>query len=191
MAILDITTYKEYQGISSDKNDTKITKTINSVNDFIPSYCNRTFIDYYSTSKVEYFDATYDSYYPDEFPIIAVSSVKYSSLEDGNFDQTLTEYTDYVIDYKNSRIMSVGDQFLYPDIWLNSGEVTYTGGMEEYPADIIQAAVMLTEYFFDEAYNPRKSLAGASIDHVIQPDMTARLPAHIRRVLEHHRAWNP
>ena len=48
-------------------------------------------------------------------------------------------------------------------------------------------AVLLTDYFKDEEYIPRKSLAGASLDNVIQPDMTARLPAHIRRGLEYYR----
>ena len=70
MALLDINTYKEYQGINSDKNDTKIIKTISSVNDFIISYCNRSFVDYTSTDKTEYFDATQSEYYPVEFPSI-------------------------------------------------------------------------------------------------------------------------
>jgi hypothetical protein len=190
MELLDLNTYKEYQGITSEKNDTKIIKTINSVNAFIPSYCNRTFVDYYSTPKVEYFDGTQSEYYPKEFPIIAVSSLKYSTDEDGNYDTALTQYTDYVIDTQHSRIMSVGSQFIYPTVWVNSLELTYTAGYEEYPLDIIQAAVLLVEYYIEEGYNPRKSLAGASIDHVIQPDLTARLPQHVRRILEHHRAWD-
>jgi hypothetical protein len=190
MEILDINTYKEYQGISSDKNDTKIIKTINSVNAFIPSYCNRSFVDYYTTPKVEYFDATEKEYYPLEFPIINVASIKYSSALDGVYDSTLSEYTDYVIDYTNSRIVAVGSQFINSAVPINSGELTYTAGYSEYPLDILQAAVLLTEYYMEEAYTPRKSLAGASSDSVIQPDLTARLPQHIRRILEHHRAWN-
>lgn len=192
MAILDINTYKEYQGISSDQNDTKIIKTIHSVNDFIVSYCNRSFVDYYSTDKVEYFDSYVSEYYPEEFPLVSITSFKYSSLGDGVYDTDLTEYTDYMIDTKNSRIVSYySDYFVYPTMPTDTCELTYKGGLAEYPSDIIQSAVMLTEYFMDEAYTPRKSLAGASVDSVIQPDLTARLPQHIRRVLEHHRAWNP
>lgn len=190
MEILDINTYKEYQGISSDKQDTKITKAINSVNAFIPSYCNRTFVEYFSVPKVEYFDATQKEYYPYEFPIINVASIKYSTLADGVYDQTLTAYTDYVIDQQSSRIVATGNQFIYTIYTpINSGELTYTAGYEEFPLDIVQAAVFLVEHYMEQMYNPRKSLAGASVDAVIQPDLTARLPQHVRRILEHHRAF--
>jgi hypothetical protein len=188
MAILDLSTYKDYQGISSDTNDTKIIKTISAVNNFIISYCNRSFVDYYAIDKTEYFDATESEYYPEEFPLVSVTSVKYSSAEDGVFDTELTEYTDYIIDEKNSRIVSNGYYFATANMPINSGQIVYKGGLENYPDDIVQAAVMLTEYYMEEAYTPRKSLAGASIDSMIQPDLTARLPQHIRRVLEHHRA---
>jgi len=191
MSILDLNVYKEFQGITSDTNDNKLTKIIHAVNAFIPSYCNRSFIDYYSTPKVEYFDATQQDYFPQEFPILTVSSVKYSSNNDGVYDTTLTEYTDYVVDRLASRIVAVGYQFIYSPIEINSGQLTYTAGYSEYPEDIVQAAVLLTEYFAEEAYNPRKSLSGSSIDHTVQVDLTARLPQHIRRILEHHRAWNP
>jgi hypothetical protein len=190
MAILDLSTYKDYQNISSDTNDTKIIKTIGAVNEFICSYCNRTFVDYFATDKTEYFDATESEYYPAEFPIVSIESVKYSSENDGVYDTTLTEYIDYVTDIKNSRIVSIGYQFAYPTISINSGELTYKAGLENYPEDIVQSAVMLVEYYMEEAYTPRKSLAGASVDSMIQPDLTARLPQHIRRVLEHHRSFN-
>ena len=189
MAILDLKNYKNYQNITSDTNDTKIISVIGAVNAFIPSYCNRTFVDYYATDKTEYFDARESEYYPEEFPIVSVTSVSYSSKEEGDYDTDLTLYTDYVIDLKYSRIMSVGSQFIYPTIWVNSGKIVYKGGLENYPEDIVHAAVLLTEYFMEEAYTPRKSLAGASIDSMIQPDLTARLPQHIRRILEHHRAF--
>jgi hypothetical protein len=191
MAILDLNIYKDYQNVTSTTNDTKIIKTISAVNDFIISYCNRSFVEYYSTDKTEYFDATLTEYYPEEFPLVSVTSVKYSSAEDGVFDTALTEYTDYVLDEKNSRIVSNGSYFAYAIMPINSGQIVYKGGAENYPEDIIQSAVMLTEYYMEQAYTPRKSLAGSSIDSMIQPDLTARLPQHIRRVLEHHRAWNP
>jgi hypothetical protein len=190
MAILDLNTYKDYQNISSVTNDSKIIKTIEAVNQFVISYCNRAFVDYFATDKTEYFDITEKEYYPEEFPLVSITSIKTSANEDGVFDTTLTEYTDYVLDEKNSRIVAIGDCFSTAIVNINSGELTYKGGMENYPEDIVQAAVMLVEYYMEEAYTPRKSLAGASVDSMIQPDLTARLPQHIRRVLEHHRAFN-
>ena len=191
MAILDLSTYKDYQNITSDTNDTKIIKTIGAVNEFICSYCNRTFVDYFATDKTEYFDATESEYYPEEFPLVSITSISYSTEEDGVFDEDLTEYIDYMIDTKNSRVVAIGTSyFVVATIPINSGKIVYKGGLENYPEDIVQAAVMLTEYYMEEAYTPRKSLAGASVDSMIQPDLTARLPQHIRRVLEHHRAFN-
>ena len=180
-----------YQNITSDKQDTKIIKVIGAVNDFVISYCNRSFIDYYDTDKTEYLDVTQPEYYPKEFPIQSITSLKYSSAEDGVFDTDLVLYTDYILDTENSRIVAYGDYFTTAVMPINSGQIVYKGGLQNYPEDIIQATVMLVEYYMEEAYTPRKSLAGASVDAVIQPDLTARLPQHIRRVLEHHRAWNP
>lgn len=175
-------------GINSDTKDTELTKLIGAVNSFIPSYCNRDFTDYYATNKVEFFDGTLKEYYPEVFPIISVVSMEYSSLSDGVYDKTLDLYTDYIIDDLNSRIVALGDQFIYTGVPYNSIKLTYKGGYDRVPEDIKLAAVHLVEYYMEDGYVPRKSLAGASIDTVIIPDGTAKLPPHIRIVLEHHKA---
>ena len=191
MTILTLKDYKDYKNITSDTRDTEIIRTIGAVNATIPTYCNRTFVDYFDTDKVEYFDATQSEYFPKEFPLISVTSIETSSEEDGNYDTTLTAYTDYIIDQETSRICSVGTSYFALAITaINSGKLTYKAGYEHYPEDIVLAAVLLTEYFVSEDYVTRKSLAGASKDSVIIPDLTARMPAHIRRILEHYRAWN-
>ena len=191
MTILTLKEYKDYKNISSNTRDTEIISIIGAVNATIPSYCNRSFVDYFDTDKVEYFDATQSEYFPKEFPIVSVTSLKYSSNEDGVYDETLTAYTDYIIDDEYSRIVPVNSSYFTTAITsINSGELIYKAGVEYYPEDIILAAVLLTEYFVSEDYVPRKSLAGASKDSVIIPDLTARMPAHIRRILEHYRAMN-
>ena len=187
--LLSLKEYKDYKNISSNTKDTEYINLINAVNITIPTYCNRSFVDYYDTDKVELFDATKSDYYPDEYPIVSVTSVKYSSNEDGVYDKTLTAFVDYVIDYGASRIVTtVSDYFVYAKTGINSGQITYKAGYEQYPEDLVLAAVHLVEHFTEEAYTPRKSLAGSSVDNVIIPDLTARMPAHIRRTLEHYRA---
>ena len=190
MDILTLKDYKDYMNITSNTRDTEIIKAIGAVNVTIPTYCNRSFVDYYSTDKVEYFDATLSDYFPKEFPIISITSLEYSTTNNGVYDTELDLYTDYIIDDENSRIVSIRDQFIYSTITTNSGKLTYKGGYENYPEDLIQAAVHLVEYYMEDAYTPRKSLAGASTDNVIIPDKTARMPTHVRRILEHYRAWN-
>lgn len=188
--LLTLQEYKDYKNISSTTKDTELNKLITSVNTTIPSYCNRSFVDYYTTDKVELFDATQPEYYPKEFPIVSVTSLKYSSAEDGNYDNSLTEYTDFVIDNDASRILAVKTDYFTTAITpTNSGEITYKAGYATYPEDLKSAAVHLVEYYLEEAYTPRKSLAGSSIDNVIIPDKSAKLPSHIRRILEHYRAF--
>ena len=186
MGILNLTTYKEYRNIISDSKDQKHTKIINAVNSFILTYCNRTFIDYYTVDKVEISNGTYNEYFPKEIPIVSVTSVEVST--DGGQNYTvLSEYTQFNTDYELDRIVSVNDQFVSTSFPINSLKITYKGGFEQYPEDIVQAAVSLVEYFDEENYTLRKSLAGASQDNVIIPDKTAVLPPHIRRVLEMYR----
>ena len=190
MDILTLKTYKEFQGINSDTKDGQIAKAIKAVNATVPTYCNRTFVDYYATDKTEYFDATYNDYFPKEFPLVSVTSVKYSANSDGDYDTELDIYTDYIIDTEDSRILSVRNCFLYSSIPVNSGQIIYKGGYENFPDDLVQAAVHLVEYYMEDSYTPRKSLAGASKDNLIIPDKTARMPVHVRRILEHYRAWS-
>lgn len=187
--ILSLKEYKDYKNITTTNQDTELISIIGAVNITIPTYCNRAFVDYFSTDKVEYFDATQPEYFPKEFPIISVTSLKTSTAGDGVYDITLTPYTDYVIDNETSRIIARDSASFAPGAKFrtNSGELTYKAGFENYPEDIVLAAVLLTEYFVSQDYVPRKSLAGASKDSVIIPDLTARLPAHIRRILEHYR----
>lgn len=187
--ILSLKEYKDYKNITTNNHDTEIISTLAAVNTTIPTYCNRTFVDYFDTDKIEYFDATQSEYFPKEFPIISVTSIKTSTAEDGNYDSTLTAFTDYVIDNEASRIIPVQSSCFATAVTpVNSGQLTYKAGFENYPEDIVLAAVLLTEYFVSQDYVPRKSLAGASKDSVIIPDLTARMPAHIRRILEHYRA---
>lgn len=188
MAILDLTTYKEYKGINSTTKDVKLLKLINAANAFIIEYCNRTFVDFYSANATEYYDGTITNViYPDEFPIVSVVSISISTDAGQNYT-LLNEFTDYVVDKTEDRVLSIKDNFVTTQVGVNSLQVIYKGGLSTYPEDIVQAAVGLVEYFDEENYTPRKSLAGASKDSVIIPDKTARLPPHIRRVLEMHRA---
>ena len=188
--LLSLKDYKDYKGMTTTNQDTEIIAAIAAVNVAIPSYCNRTFVDYYDTDKVEYFDATQSEYFPKEFPIVIITSIKTSTAGDEVYDVTLTEHTDYVLDDDASRLIARGYDSFAPNAkyQTNSGELTYKAGFENYPEDLVLAAVLYTEYIVSQDYVPRKSLAGASKDSVIIPDLTARMPAHIRRILEHYRA---
>ena len=188
MAILTLNTYKQIKSITSSDRDQSIEQAIKAVNAFIPSYCNRYFTEYYATDKTEYFDGTNtNEIYPEVYPIVSVTSVKTSSDGGATYDTTLAEYTNFVVDIKNSRIVSTNTYFVDSIIPLNSVEVVYKGGYSKVPDDLKMAAAHLVEYYLEEQYTAKKQFSGVSVDNLTVLDSSAKLPAHIRRVLEHYR----
>lgn len=188
MAILDLTGYKLYKGINSNTDDNKHTAIIDAVNAFIEVYCGRVFTTYYGTDKTEYFNADDTELYPIEYPIVSVTSLEYSSDAGETYATALAQYTDYVIDANSESVRALQTSFASPAYPINALKLVYKGGYSAIPKDLEMAAFSLADYFVGEDYTPRKALAGATVDNVIQPDMTARLPAHIRRVLENYRS---
>ena len=188
MSILTLNTYKRMKKITSTERDEEIAEVIKSVNSFVPSFCNRDFTDYYATDKTEYFDGVNNcDIYPDVYPIVSITSIKTSTDGGQTYDTTLAEFTDYVIDYKNSRIESTYDYFVDSTIATNSVQLVYKGGYSAVPDDLALAAAHLVEYYLEEQYTPKKQFSGTSVEAVSITDNSAKLPPHIRRVLEHYR----
>lgn len=190
MSIITLTDYKAYKGITSTTDDNKRAAVIAAVNSYIISYCNRTFVDYFSTPTIEYFDATDGELYPSEYPLQTVTSVEVSIDAGETYATTLAEYTDYVVDKTNSRIVAlILDSFVSTYYPINAIKVTYTGGLAEIPPDLEMAATNLVDYYLEEQYTPSKAFAGVRVENIIGID-TGRLPAHVRMVLDHYRSAN-
>ncbi len=189
MAILTLTQYKSYKGVTSTTDDTQRTNIINAVLSQVISYCNRTFDAYASSPKTEYFDASYSSVYPSEYPLGTITSVKTSADAGKTYDVTLEEYTDYIIDSDNSRIVALGDTFVSTNYPINAIEVIYTGGYITVPEDLTLATINLVDYYLDEDYTPSKAFAGVRVENIVGLD-NSKIPPHIRRVLEHYRSAN-
>jgi len=75
--LVTVSAYKAYAGISSSTRDAEINALRGQVSALIKTYCDRTFIDYYSTAKTEYFDI--DDYtkkiFPSELPLVDIVAV--------------------------------------------------------------------------------------------------------------------
>lgn len=191
MAILTLNKYKTIKNITSTDRDGAIEQAIKSVNSFIPSYCNRNFTDYFATDKTEYFDGTNTiELYPEVYPIVSITSVKTSADGGQTYATTLAEFVDYVVDSKNSRIVSTIDYFVDANIGINSIEVVYKGGYSKIPDDLQMAAAHLVEYYLEEQYTPKKAFGGVNVENLTVIDSSAKLPPHIRRILEHYRSLN-
>lgn len=72
--LVTVSDYKTYAGINSNTRDSAINNLKSQVSTLIKTYCGRTFIDYYSTEKTEYFDIVKGetSIFPLELPIAEV-----------------------------------------------------------------------------------------------------------------------
>ena len=72
--LVTVSDYKTYAGINSNTRDSAINNLKSQVSTLIKTYCGRTFIDYYSTEKTEYFDIVKGEtcIFPLELPIAEV-----------------------------------------------------------------------------------------------------------------------
>lgn len=173
--------FKAYAGITSTTQDEKIDIIIPKVSELVKSICGRTFVDYVNDTKTEIYDGGTNYHTLLEFPVLAVSSVEYSS-DFGKTYTTLEEYTDYVVNARSSTIESVsGKEF---PLKTNSFRITYTAGYEVLPQDLKLAVLDLVSYYLrnDMAVHSNRAPGANSVQ--IEYVTTTALPAHIARVLD-------
>lgn len=173
--------YKAYAGISSTNKDTEIDALIPKVSALVKTYCRRTFIDYYNTPNIEYFNGPAMFFPLKEYPVRNVSSVELS-VDWGNNYTDLVEYTDYALDKSRGVVHST--QFDGFPERINGYKVTYTAGYATVPEDLKLAVLDLVSYYIrnDSAIHSNKAPGTNSVQ--VEYISTTSLPAHIRRVLD-------
>lgn len=193
-------TYKRIK-LANVENDEVYIALIKNVSEFIKEYCGRTFIDYFSTDKVELFDAVdVSEVFTLEIPMVSVTSVERSTDGGSTYSTTLlTENTDFFVDYDIGQIqsgdISTGFKFVSASessipkgISKRSLRVTYKGGTSKAPFDVQQAAMDLVEYYKEEEYTPRKESGSVQLENLgFRAGGTDNLPSHVKRVLDAHR----
>ena len=173
--------YKTYMGITSTNSDTEIDFLIPKVSDLVKSYCRRTFVDYVSDIKIEFFDGGFKEFLLKETPLVTVASVAYSD----NYGKTYTnlvKYTDWVIQGDSIRSLNTSG---FPEL-INGYKVSYFAGYEALPGDLKLAVLDLIEY-----YSRNNGAVHSSRD--LNPNTTqinyvasTNLPATIKRVLDQY-----
>lgn len=195
---LDLVTlaeYKTYAGINSTNLDTAITAIIPIVSDLVKNYCRRTFVDYVDEAKTEVFSggSTTSKFYLKELPIISVSSVE-RSIDYGQSYETLTEFTDYVVDLEDDSVTSIPFSETSTSVFaklINGYKVTYYAGYEVLPADLKVAVLDLITYYMKNDSSVHSPKAPGTNSVQIEYITTTALPAHIARVLNLYKAsWD-
>lgn len=197
--LIAVSDFKDYEGVTSTNEDSRIETIIGSVSQIVKSYIGIGVLDFNTTNgpKTEYFDIA-DSYtdqiFPNELPIISVTSVKeretqseswvtlYSEGDNSKYDYVVN--TDVGIIYRTSasgrKYFPKGDK---------SVEVVYTAGYDTLPADLKIAIFDLVRYYKNDEFKLTRTTNASTI---INPGSSSinddpGFPDHIRRVLDMYR----
>jgi hypothetical protein len=184
--LITLEDYKTAKGLSSTSEDSKITPLIESVSQFIKTYCGRTFIDNYSTPKTEYFSI----FWGDEFvllsesPVVAITSVS----ERASLTEAYEPITSYYLDQENDSVYKIASDGINKTSFTQgsgSVKVVYTAGWPETPLDLKLAVIDLVTYYLKEEHKLNRSVGATSMQNAPGPStaFSAELPAHIKRVL--------
>lgn len=125
--LIDLGEYKAYSNITSTTADAKLNTLIGHVSALVKTYCNRSFLDYYTTNKVEYFNGGgHDFIYLTESPIKEIVSVeerKSNLLDKKTVEDNLANAENYHLLVSNTPQCSDSTKTTEADCHA----VTYTG----------------------------------------------------------------
>ena len=186
--LITLADYKTAEGIQSTKDDAKLELLIESVSQLVKTYCNATFVDYYTNAKTELFNINYSESFIqlEEGPVVTTAGNKPVVYERENTTSsynTLTEDTDYYIDEGLDSIYRLDTTFPKGP---GSVKVVYKAGYATVPADLKLAVIDLITYYHKDEHKSRQTIAGASIQNQSSSSQrnNVAFPDHIKRVLD-------
>jgi len=187
--LITLEDYKTAMKITGFGDDTRLTSLIASASQLVKTYCNNTFVDFYSSNKTETFNMDYDSYSVslEEVPLNTVVSVEERQTIQADF-VTLVNNEEYYIDYETDSILRSDGGSGYKNFPRGPGavRVVYTGGYSVCPADLKLAVIDLVTYYHKDEYKQRQTIAGATLQNSSSSSQRNNpgFPDHIKRVLD-------
>lgn len=188
--LITLTEYKEAEGISSPKEDERLSVLLPSVSQLVKTYCGNSFVDFFSTNKTETFNINWDTNIVQltESPVNTIVSVEertsysasYTALTTGAYEYFLDAATDSVL-----RTNSSGRSKNWPK-GFGSVKVVYTAGYASLPSDLKLAVFDLITYYLKDEHKERRTLGAASIQNQSSTSQrnNVAFPDHIKRVLD-------
>lgn len=180
--LISLDEYKLIEGLSSTKDDTKITQLIDSVSQLVKTYCGNTIIDFFAIDKEEVFNIKWDADFVQltESPVVEISSVKVRDNPASSYK--VLSPSEYYLDISTDSVYRLNRNW---PIGLGAVVVSYTAGYAETPQDLKLAVVDLVRYYVKNEYKERQTLAGASIENpAAGSNSSVAFPDHIKRVLD-------
>ena len=189
--LITVNEYKDAEGLRGENDDHRLTVIVPQVSDLVKKYCGTSFVDFYSTDKVETFtieDNFTNTIIVSESPIVSVTKVE----ERQNYSDSYTELTvpkyEYYVDEEADAIIrtNAGGNQIHWARGVGAVKITYRAGYASTPRDLQLALFDLINYYIKDEHKERRSLGGA----VQQNQGTAGIrnstdfPDHIKRVLD-------
>jgi hypothetical protein len=183
-ALITLDDYKLYKKLTKTDSDEELGAIIASVSNLIKTYCGHSFIDHYTTAKVETFNIKQSQHaiLLNEWPVKIVTQVE--ARADYQTAYTVVPGTDYFVD------TSIDTLFRHNSYWeegFGAVKVTYTAGYAATPEDVRIAALDLVHHYFKEEYKERKTLGAATMDNGYSKFGSSKWPPHVARVLDMYR----
>jgi hypothetical protein len=186
--LVTVEEYKEAEGITSVKEDLRLTTLVESVSQLVKTYCGNSIVDFWSENKIEEFSINWNTSMVQltESPIRHIISVE----ERDDFSSAYVTLTssDYYLDSTTDSIFRVTSAGQHKN-WRHgpgSVKVTYNAGYETVPSDLKLAVFDLITYYLKDEHKERRTLQGATVQN--QSSTTQRnnvaFPDHIKRVLD-------
>lgn len=185
--LVTLAEYKEAEGISSPKEDLRLSSIVPAVSQLVKTYCGNSLIDHYSTNKVEKFSIDWDTYLVQltESPVNTIVSVHKRDSVTESYSTVPT--TDYYLDTATDSVLYVtGSTYRNWPRGAGAVKVTYTAGYESTPKDLKLAVFDLITYYLKDEHKERRTLGGASIQNQGSTSLrdSVAFPDHIKRVLD-------
>ena len=182
--------YKAAEGVTTPKSDAQLNFIIPSVSQLVKTYCANSFVDYYSTNKVDTINVNWGTHLIQltESPVNSIVSVEERETYDSSYVTLTTTSYEYYLDSATDSLIRTTGGTTYKNWARGPGavRVTYTAGYSALPLDLRLAVFDLITYYLKDEHKERRSIAGASIQNQASSSQrnNVAFPDHIKRVLD-------
>lgn len=187
--LITLEDYKTSEKIESTKDDTRLNSLIASASSLVKTYCNNSFVDYFSVNNTEIITIKYDltTIHLSETPVNTIVSVEERSSYDTAYSTlTTTSYEYYLDTDTDSIVRTTGGSFKTWARGPGSVKVVYKAGYSVCPDDLKLAVIDLVTYYHKDEHKARQTMAGASIQNNSSSSQRDNVgfPDHIKRILD-------
>ena len=192
--LITVNEYKDAEGLRGEKDDDRLAVIVPQVSDLVKKYCGISFLDYYSSDKVETFtirDNHTSTIIVSESPLVSVTKVEEREGYSDSYTELTTGKYEYYADTEDDAIIRTnenGNEISWKK-GVGSVKITYRAGYASTPKDLQLALFDLVNYYIKDEHKERRTLGGA----VQQNQGTSGIrsssdfPDHIKRVLDLYR----